>query len=229
MRQPSPRSSKASRPSKSSSPSGKGIDRVRPVEILPLAAEPDLRYSLQWESIASVSASSFVRPSAEALRRSLESLVVKLFYPVHPGIAKQVMEPATLWFERRARRVKRATSGKLLTPRPGLIGRRLSSVSVATHSRPSFSRSPGRLSRRAHSPSLAIFSTPTAVRRCTSAPLGFCSRLRLVQIMHILRRAGHAIPRFPPRKMLRWGSSPRASGVVSARRGDTRTGAQRVQ
>ncbi len=29
---------------------------------------------------------------------------------------EQVMEPATLWFERRVRRVKRATSGKLLGP-----------------------------------------------------------------------------------------------------------------
>jgi hypothetical protein len=27
---------------------------------------------------------------------------------------KQVMEPAILWFERRARKMKRATSGKLL-------------------------------------------------------------------------------------------------------------------
>ena len=38
--------------------------------------------------------------------------------PVHPGNAKQVMEPATLWFERRARKVKRVTSGKLLIPWP---------------------------------------------------------------------------------------------------------------
>jgi hypothetical protein len=29
------------------------------------------------------------------------------------------MEPATLWFERRARKVKRVTSGKLLEPWPG--------------------------------------------------------------------------------------------------------------
>jgi hypothetical protein len=29
------------------------------------------------------------------------------------------MEPATLWFERRARKVKRVTSGKLLGPWPG--------------------------------------------------------------------------------------------------------------
>jgi hypothetical protein len=27
-------------------------------------------------------------------------------YPVHPGNAKQAMEPATLWFERRVRRVQ---------------------------------------------------------------------------------------------------------------------------
>jgi hypothetical protein len=38
--------------------------------------------------------------------------------PVHPGNAKQVMEPATLWFERRVRKVKRMTSGKLLGLRP---------------------------------------------------------------------------------------------------------------
>jgi hypothetical protein len=30
----------------------------------------------------------------------------------------QVMEPATLWFERRTRKVKRVTSGKLLGFRP---------------------------------------------------------------------------------------------------------------
>ena len=29
------------------------------------------------------------------------------------------MEPVILWFERRARRVERETSGKLLRPRPG--------------------------------------------------------------------------------------------------------------
>ncbi len=29
------------------------------------------------------------------------------------------MEPATLWFERRVRKVKRVTSGKLLEPWPG--------------------------------------------------------------------------------------------------------------
>ena len=44
-----------------------------------------------------------------------ESLAVNLDYPVHPGNAKQVMEPATLWFERRARKVqtcdKRQTVG----------------------------------------------------------------------------------------------------------------------
>ena len=49
--------------------------------------------------------------------RDLESLAVHLYYPVHPGNAKQVMEPATLWFERRAREVqtcdKRQTVGDL--------------------------------------------------------------------------------------------------------------------
>jgi hypothetical protein len=42
-------------------------------------------------------------------RRYLRLLKISVFfvnYPVHPGSAKQVMEPATLWFERRARRVQ---------------------------------------------------------------------------------------------------------------------------
>jgi hypothetical protein len=41
---------------------------------------------------------------ANGLKR--EALGRQWNYPVHPGNAKQAMEPATLWFERRVRRVQ---------------------------------------------------------------------------------------------------------------------------
>ena len=66
------------------------------------------------------------------------------------------MEPATLWFERRVRRVKRATSGKLLVPWPGIKGRRLSIVSVVRPIEIAHLRSPGKVSRRALSSSLPM-------------------------------------------------------------------------
>jgi hypothetical protein len=39
-----------------------------------------------------------------------------LFYPVHPGNAKQAMEPATLWFERRVRKVQTCDKRQTLSP-----------------------------------------------------------------------------------------------------------------
>jgi hypothetical protein len=43
-----------------------------------------------------------------------------VYYPVHPGNAKQVMEPATLWFERRVRRVQTCDKRQTLeTPGQG--------------------------------------------------------------------------------------------------------------
>jgi hypothetical protein len=56
-----------------------------------------MRYSLQWETTAVASATLSAAPN-------FQQYLVN--YPVHPGSAKQVMEPATLWFERRARRVQ---------------------------------------------------------------------------------------------------------------------------
>lgn len=95
------------------------------------------------------------------------------------AMLKQVTGPATLWFERRARKVKCATSGKhwnSVTAR-GTKGRRLSSVSLSTKQRAISTRSPGSMSRGALSPSLRKH-----------------------------RLGGHARPDFPPRRVLRWGS-----------------------
>ena len=95
------------------------------------------------------------------------------------AMLKQVTGPATLRFERRARRVKCATSGKhwnSVTAR-GTKGRRLSSVSLSTKQRAISTRSPGSMSRGALSPSLRKH-----------------------------RLGGHARPDFPPRRVLRWGS-----------------------
>jgi hypothetical protein len=82
-----------------------------------VAAKADLRYSLEWETAAAASAQRF---SAELesldLKSSKSHLLIQWFYPVHPGIAKQVMEPATLWFERRVRKVQTCDKRQTLSP-----------------------------------------------------------------------------------------------------------------
>jgi len=42
--------------------------------------------------------------------------LIQWLYPVHPGTAKQVMEPATLRFERRVRKVQTCDKRQTLTP-----------------------------------------------------------------------------------------------------------------
>jgi hypothetical protein len=76
--------------------------------MLALAAEANLRYSLQWETTAVA--------SAQRCLRHLNFQQYLVNYPVHPGNAKQVMEPATLWFERRARRVQTCDKRQTLEP-----------------------------------------------------------------------------------------------------------------
>jgi hypothetical protein len=61
-------------------------------------------------------------PRRNVCLRFSKILEVNLYYPVHPGIAKQVMEPATLWFERRVRRVQTCDKRQTLSPRPGMRG-----------------------------------------------------------------------------------------------------------
>ena len=56
---------------------------------------------------------------------ALYQLLIAVFgslsiYPVHPGNAKQVMEPAILWFERRARRVQACDKRQTLNFSNGL-------------------------------------------------------------------------------------------------------------
>ncbi len=67
---------------------------------------------------AAASARSVFSKAFQNERSALDFSYFLVKNPVHPGNAKQVMEPATLWFERRARRVKRATSGNLMIYRP---------------------------------------------------------------------------------------------------------------
>ena len=49
---------------------------------------------------------AFVYGFSKAYEGEIPEFSGQLIYPVHPGTAKQVMEPATLWFERRVRRVQ---------------------------------------------------------------------------------------------------------------------------
>jgi hypothetical protein len=85
------------------------------VEIPLVAAEADLRYALEWETTADL-------PWCSVCSRVLESFVANLYYPVHPGNAKQVMEPATLWFERRVRRVQTCDQRQTVEFRPDQPG-----------------------------------------------------------------------------------------------------------
>ncbi len=120
----------------------------------------------------------------------------------------------------------------------GIKGRRLSTVSVPTHSRIAYARSPGTPSRRAHSPSLAKtallrrragfskssfkFSRAQELYR-GQALYGCCNRVCLVYV-----RRRHD-PGFHPAECFAGVSVLRASGATSARRGSTGTGAHQVQ
>ena len=79
----------------------------------PVATEADLRYSLQWETAA---AASVQRLSADLECYSIAISFDSVVYPVHPGNAKQAMEPATLWFERRVRKVQTCDKRQTLSP-----------------------------------------------------------------------------------------------------------------
>jgi hypothetical protein len=70
------------------------------------------------ETAAAASAQHFLRilESLEVEVKSSKALVVNVIYPVHPGTAKQVMEPATLWFERRVRKVQTCDKRQTLSP-----------------------------------------------------------------------------------------------------------------
>ncbi len=140
----------------------------------PLAFQSRVRYPHQWgyPPLLWCAGVSAVTPDLQIQQRSrtFRSILAML---------KQVTGPATLRFERRVRRVKRATSGKhwnSVTAR-GTKGRRLSSVSLTTKQRAPCTRSPGSVSRGALSPSLRKHSRVAAYD-----------------------------PEFPPRRVLRWGS-----------------------
>ena len=147
-------------------------------------------------------------PRCSVCIRVLESLAASFskakkfsspsIYPVHPGNAKQVMEPATLWFERRARRVqtcdKRQTVGAPASCGWGIKGRRLYLVSVSKHLRIAYARSPGTLSRRALSQLLAsnnAFGSSCWVEHVRRHVTGLCSKVHLAQIRCPARPSFH--------------------------------------
>ena len=121
-RRPSPRSSKASRLSRSSKVLWQEAFRAcfGGPGIFSLHSEADCSILLNGDICGCLGVQRFAAGPQNFSYYAFSGLsVIHSYIPVHPGTAKQVMEPAILRFERRARRVKRATSGNLLRPRPG--------------------------------------------------------------------------------------------------------------
>jgi hypothetical protein len=99
-----------------------------------------LLLAIEWPSALFSSLSGLRLLIAAAVDRRERKLNIQagfyLYHPVHPGTAKQVMEPAILWFERRVRRVqtcdKRQTLGVSAKSQRAAIIQRFFSAS-STH------------------------------------------------------------------------------------------------